>query len=142
MNGYTIWRVGGGSECNALTHRVTSSSSPCGPSDAFIARPGAGFGTSGPLYSSTLSGTATSRLNGTLVECFGPANNVQPGNRVNGSILQILGQYILVTTLKGVNWSTYFKYFRVLHDQDVQGHNIIVVLKKTAYGQTNLLTSY
>ena len=91
MNGFTTWRVGGSSECNALTHRITSSSSPCGPSNAFTARPGAGFGTSGPTYSSTLSGTATLALSGILVECFGPANDEDPENRVGNTTLQILG---------------------------------------------------
>ena len=94
MSGKTTWRVGGSSECNALTHRAPSSSSPCGLSNAFIARPGAGFGTNGPFFKSTLSGTAIPALDGTLVECFGPANSVDPDNRVGGSTLQIVGQYI------------------------------------------------
>ena len=93
MSGETIWRVGGNSECNPLRHR-SSSSSICGPGDAFTARPGTGFGnTSATSFSSTLSGTATPELNGTLVECFGPARNVNPGNRVGGSNLLITGQY-------------------------------------------------
>ena len=53
---------------------------------------GFGPGTSGP-YLSTLSGTANPTLNDTLVECFGPANNVDPRNRVGGSNLSIIGQY-------------------------------------------------
>ena len=89
-NGVTIWRVNAGSDCN-LVHRI-SSSSICGPSEVFTARSGTGFGTNGPSFTSTLSGTATPTLNGTLVECFGPANNVDPGNRVGDSALQILGQ--------------------------------------------------
>ena len=92
MNGYTIWRVGGSSECPML-HRSTSFSI-CGPGDVFTARPGTGFGIPGATsFTSTLSSTATSTLNGTLIECFGPANNVDPGNRVGGSNLSILGQY-------------------------------------------------
>ena len=59
----------------------------------FTARSGVGYGTSNTFYSSTLSGTATPALNGTQFECFGPANNVDPRNRVNGSTLQILGLY-------------------------------------------------
>ena len=94
ISGITTWKVGGSTEC-ILVHRTTSPNSPCGPSNAFRARGGAGFGTSGPTYLSTLSGTATPALDGTLVECFGPANNVDPGNRVGGNTLQILGQYIL-----------------------------------------------
>ena len=82
--------MGGSSEC-ALSHRSTSSSL-CGPSDAFTARPGREFGMNDTTsYTSTLSGTADSALNGTLVECFGPANNVDPGNMVGSSTLRILG---------------------------------------------------
>ena len=92
MSGITIWRVGGSIEC-ILIHRSTSTAI-CG--NTFIARAGAGFGTNGPSFSSTLNGTATPALDGTLVECFGPANNVVPGNRVNGSTLQIVGQYVFM----------------------------------------------
>ena len=92
MRGITTWIVNGSIECN-LWHRYNFSSI-CGPSDSFIARPGTGFGTSDATsFSSTLSGTATTSLDGTLVECFGPANNVYPGNKVNGSTLQMLGKY-------------------------------------------------
>ena len=91
MSGFTIWRVGGSSEC-ILLHRSTSSII-CGPSDDLIAIFGTGFGTSATFFSSTLNGTATPTLNGTLVECFGPANNIDPGNRVGSSALQILGQW-------------------------------------------------
>ena len=80
-------------ECT-LAHTSTSSSSACGPNSALTARPGNGFGTSGPSFTSTLSGTATPALDGTLVECFGQANNVDPENRVGNSTLQILGVYI------------------------------------------------
>ena len=90
MRGITNWRASGSSECS-LIHRSTSSSI-CGPSDSFIARSGSGFGTSGPSYTSTLSGTATPALNSTLVECFGPANNVDPANRIGASLLWVLGQ--------------------------------------------------
>ena len=92
MSGYTIWRVNGSSEC-ALPHRSTSSPI-CGPGNAFTARHGSGLQAGADFYSSTLSGTATSALNGLLVECFGPANSVDPGNRVDGSTLRILGQII------------------------------------------------
>ena len=81
----------GSSQC-ILVHTFASSSI-CGPSDVFTARSGTGFGTSGPSYLSTLSGTAIPGLNGTLVECFGPASNVDPGNQVGGSNLSIIGQY-------------------------------------------------
>ena len=90
-SGETTWRVGGSSVC-PLQHR-SSSSSICGPSNAFTTRPGTGFETSATSFSSTLDGTATSALNGTLVECFnGTAMN--PRNRVGGNTLQILGQYV------------------------------------------------
>ena len=92
-SGVTTWIVNGSIECN-LFHR-SNSSSICGPSDSFIARPGSGFGTS-TSFTSTLSGTADRALNGTLVECFGPANNVDPGNRISGSNLEILGKYYRV----------------------------------------------
>ena len=55
--------------------------------------PGTGYGTSASLFSSTLSGTADPALNGTLVECFGPANNVDPENKIDEGTLQILGKY-------------------------------------------------
>ena len=78
------------SDCS-LVHR--SKSTNCVPSDTFTAKSDNGFGTSGPSYSSTLSGTAIPAMDGTLVECFGPANNVDPDNKINASTLQILGQY-------------------------------------------------
>ena len=85
-----MWRVGGSSEC-PLVHRSRFSQTVC---RRFTATTGIGFGTSGPSYTSTLSGTAVPALNGTLVECFGPANHVDPGNMVGNGSLQILGQYI------------------------------------------------
>ena len=91
-SGVTTWIVNGTIECN-LFHR-SNSSSICGPSDSFTARPGSGFGTS-TSFTSTLSGTIDAELNGTLVECFGPANNVDPGNRINGSSLKMLGKYYM-----------------------------------------------
>ena len=77
----------------ALVHRVTNIVT-CGPGNAFSATPGAGFGTNGPTFTSTLSGTADPTMKGTLVECFGPANNVDPENMVGNSTLQIIGQCV------------------------------------------------
>ena len=91
ISSFTIWRVNGNSEC-PLPHRSTSSPI-CGPGNAFRARPGIGFATSATSYSSTLSGTADLALDGILVECFGPANNVDPGNMVGRNTLHISGQY-------------------------------------------------
>ena len=91
MSGITTWRVNGSIEC-ILAHR-SNSFSLCGLSDRFTARSGTGFGTSGPSYTSKLSGTVDSTMNGTLVECFGPDNNIDPGNRINGSNLEILSKY-------------------------------------------------
>ena len=91
MNGETRWIMNGNIEC-ALQHR-SPSTTKCGPDNPFTARPETGFGTNGPSYTSTLSGTATPELNGTVVECFGPAMNVNPGNRVGGSNLLITGHY-------------------------------------------------
>ena len=66
----------------------------CGPSegsDAFTATPESGFGGSAP-FTSTLSATADPVLNGTLVECFGPAVTLDSGNRVGSSTIQIAGE--------------------------------------------------
>ena len=90
MNDVTTWRVDGDSQC-PLVH-ASISSTVCGPGNAFTATSGSGFGTDGPSYTSTLSGTADPTLNCTLVECFGPDNDVNPGNRVDVSTLKVLGQ--------------------------------------------------
>ena len=90
-NGVTIWRVNGSSEC-LLPHSTVGSMSTCGPGGVFTAKPGTGFATSTTFFSSTLSGTATSTLNGTLVECFGPAFSRDAQNMVGKNSLQILGQ--------------------------------------------------
>ena len=98
MSGLTIWRVnntreGESSRCN-LVHR-TLSSPICGPGNVFTSRSESGFGTNGPSFSSTLSGTADTTLDGTLVDCFGPANNVDTGNKMGCSTLQVVGQCLL-----------------------------------------------
>ena len=80
----------GNSECGLL-HNTASAPGPCGPGSPFTVTTGTGFGTSVTSYSSTLSGTATSELNGTLVECFGPAFSRDAGNKVGKSTLHILG---------------------------------------------------
>ena len=93
-SGTTLWRVNGSSNLCTLVHLSTSADT-CGPSggiDTFTAIPETGFGTSGPSYSSTLSGTASSALDGTLVECFGPVSSLDSGNRVGSSTIQVLGQ--------------------------------------------------
>ena len=91
-NGVTIWRVGDSSDC-AFLHSTAGALSACGPGNTFTATTGTGFGMIGATsFSSTLSGTAISALNGTLVECFGPTFSRDAGNRVGGSILKILGQ--------------------------------------------------
>ena len=92
MSGYTIWRINGSTKCHLL-HRSKTSSTICHPSISFTAMPGTGYGTSAIFFTSTLSGTADPALNGTLVECFGPANNVDPGNRIDEGSLQILSKY-------------------------------------------------
>ena len=97
-SGITIWRVGRSSECT-LVHRSTSSSI-CGPSDAFTAVFGAGFGTDGPSFISTLSGTLTPAMNGALVECFGPGLARNAENKVGDSILQILGLFIWLNAIQ------------------------------------------
>ena len=90
-NGVTIWRVGRSSEC-ILAHITAGATSTCGPRNAFTATSGPEFGTTATSFSSTLSGTVTSELNGILVECFGPNLARDPGNRVGGSTLQVLGK--------------------------------------------------
>ena len=90
-SGVTIWRVGGTSEC-LLSHNTAGASSNCGPGSAFTAMAVTGFGTSATSYSSTLSGPASPMLNGTLVECFGPAFSRDTDNRVGDSTIQVLGK--------------------------------------------------
>ena len=82
--------MNGSSEC-FLSHSTVSAESTCGPDRAFTARSGTSFGTNVTSYSSTLSVTATSELNGTLVECFGPLLARDAENMVGNSTLQILG---------------------------------------------------
>ena len=89
--GTTIWRVNGSSNWCTLSHLSTGDAS-CGPTEgshAFTAAPGYGHGTSGPSFSSSLSGPA---LDGTLVECFGPAATIDPENRVGNNTIQTIGQ--------------------------------------------------
>ena len=93
MNGITIWRVGGTKECTLL-HSTADDPSPCGSGSPFTVTTVTGFGTSANSYSSTLSGTGTPKLDGTLVECFGPALSREEDNMVGNSTLQILGQYL------------------------------------------------
>ena len=94
-SGSTQWRVNGSSNLCTLPHVSSGNVSICTPSGAshpFTATPESGFGTSGP-FTSTLSATADPVLDGTLVECFGPGNNVDQGNRVgNGTIQIVVGQ--------------------------------------------------
>ena len=92
--GVTIWKVNGSSDWCSLAH-VSTGSDCCGPNgnNVFIATPGTEFGTSATSFTSTLSGTATSELNGTMVECFGPASNgSDPENRVGISSILIRGK--------------------------------------------------
>ena len=90
-SGVTIWRVGSSSECT-LAHSTAGATSTCGAGRVFSATTGAGFGTNATSFSSTLSGTATSELDGTLVECFGPAFSRDAGNMVGNSTIQVLGK--------------------------------------------------
>ena len=96
INLFTTWRVTGrrGVDVCALAHTTPDAMAHCGPH--FTARPRSGFGTSGPSYSSTLSGTAIPVLNETLVECFGPHISRGTRNRVGSSTLQILGKHAIL----------------------------------------------
>jgi len=88
-SGTTFWRVGGsgGFTC-ILLHSTPTVNTTCGPGQVFTARFDTANATS---FSSTLSGTATTELDGTLVECFGPAFSLGAGNRVGNSIVQTIG---------------------------------------------------
>ena len=84
-------------------HSTMRDPHPCGSGSPFIARTETGFETTGASYfTSTLSGIATSELNGTLVECFvqhpedSGSNPGQPPcrnseNMVGNITLQIVG---------------------------------------------------
>ena len=100
MSGITLWRVG--DEC-ILTHSTTHAPAPCGSGSPFIAASGTGFGMSATSFISTLGGTVGLALNGTLVECFGPAFSRNAGNRVGNRTLQIIGQLYLTNTLSTVS---------------------------------------
>ena len=91
-SGITLWRVGGSSEC-LLSHNTAGTTSNCGPDNTFTARGVTGFRTNATSFSSILSGTATSTLDRTVVDCFGPTLSRDADNRVGNSILQISGQY-------------------------------------------------
>ena len=84
---------GGTSECSLL-HSTASAPGPCGSRSPFNVTTGTGFGTNATSYSSTLSGTATPALNGTLVECFGPGLAREPENMVGKNAIQILGLHV------------------------------------------------
>ena len=90
-NGITIWRVNGSSACS-LVHNAADDPSSCGSNSPFTVTAGTGFGTGATSFTSTLRGAATLALNGTVVECFGPALSRNAGNVVGNSTLQILGQ--------------------------------------------------
>ena len=93
MSGVTIWRVGGSTECSLL-HSTASAPRTCGSTRVFTVTPGTEFGTTGATsFSSTLSGTATTALNGTLVECFGPGLDRVAENAVGNTTMQVIGQY-------------------------------------------------
>ena len=102
INGITIWRVDGSSECT-LVHASAGNTARCGPQNDFTATTRSGFGTSATSYSSTLSGIATTTLNGTLVECFGPGTNRDADNMVGSGTLQILGQYVVLISICAIS---------------------------------------
>ena len=88
MKAITLWRVNGTMALCTLS-QLSIGPENCGPNTAFTASPGNIDATS---FSSTLSGTADPALDGILVECFGPDNNLEIGNRVGGSPIRIVGQ--------------------------------------------------
>ena len=97
-DGVTAWIVGS-SECTLL-HRTAETPGPCGSGSPFTVTTATGFGTSATSFISTLSGTATLALNGTLVECFGPAFSRDAENRVGIDILQIMGEYMFLFLIR------------------------------------------
>ena len=80
-------------ECS-LTHSTVDGPRPCRTGSPFTITTGTGFGMNATSFSSTLSGTATSVLDDTLVECFGPGLARDATNTVGKSMLQILGQHL------------------------------------------------
>ena len=83
-------------EC-ILPHSTMRDPHPCGSGSPFIARTETGFETTDATsFTSTLSGIATSELNGTLVECFvqHPEEFLcrSSENMVGNITLEILGQ--------------------------------------------------
>jgi len=72
---------------------------------------GIGFGLNDAnSFSSTLSGTATSTLDSTLVECFGPDANIDTENMIGNSTLQILGQQISSILLLVLYYQIHMSY--------------------------------
>ena len=103
-SGTTIWTVSGGGNPCILLHSSSSSTDTCGPSSVFIASAGTGFGDENATsFTSTLSATATSTLDGVTVECFGPDSNQNPGNRVGSSNVQIIGTPIVSSLMRVVH---------------------------------------
>ena len=87
--GTTFWRVGGSSGfiCT-LSHSTPVVITTCGPGGVLTAR----FDTTNASsFSSLLSGPATTELDGTLVECFGPAFSQDAENRVGNGTVQTIG---------------------------------------------------
>ena len=89
MNAVILWRVNGTSDL-CIVSQISTNTDDCGPNNVFTASPG---GITATSYSSTLSGNADPELDGLLVECFGPVNDVQRmDNKVGESPIQIVGQ--------------------------------------------------
>ena len=88
MNAITLWRVNGSRDLCILS-QISTNPDDCGPNNAITASPVRENATS---FLSTLSGTADPELDGILVECFGPDNNVNMDNRVGESPILIVGQ--------------------------------------------------
>ena len=122
MNGITMWRVNGSEEC-ILPHSTFSGPRACGSGSPFIAVSGTRFGTSATLFSSTLSGIATSRLDGTLVECFGPDFSRDAANMVGNNTLQIIG-WSCISLIYGLHERT------IIH---MQYHCILTCLFNSVY---------
>ena len=106
--------MGGGSKECSLIHSTVDGPRPCGPDSPFTVKTGIGFGTSATSYSSTLSGNATSALNGTLVECFGPDLDRDAANTVGKNIFQILSQHLCLLEINYLCICCLHKYTKIL----------------------------
>ena len=78
----------------ALPHSTANDPHPCWEDSPFTVTYGPEFGTNATFFTSVLGGTVTPALEGTLVECFGPAYSRTVDHIVGNSTLQVVGKYL------------------------------------------------